>query len=562
VKDHREKRQSIKTMLLLNQLVVMGLMGLFLSAVFLVWQIQSNRRVLQRQMNSLAEVIALNLVSTLVFQDPSSAEEVLRSLAGEEDVVDVQVIDGMGAMFAVYQKEGASPLEASGFQDEGVVFSRDSATVSQPILWHGDRIGQVQLRMETTRTREMFSHALGVALVGLLLSVVIALALSILVQQRVTRPLHHMIHVMDQVAKSNAMEAELPPTPYRELAQLFQTYELMMERLGRREREMAEMIEALQRSEGALKHAQHIARLGDWRYHLATGAIEWSEQVYEIFEIPPGQITEERFLERIHPDDRSRVIQQLKRADREKKTITLEYRIVTKSGRLKYLLDTGSELTDEDGQVISLVGTIQDISFSKQAELALKRMNEQLEERVRQRTRELEEAKEKAESADRIKSAFLASMSHELRTPLNSIIGFTGILLQGLVGPLSEEQHKQLGMVQNSSRHLLNLINDVLDISKIEAEQLTVECVPFSLKESILKTTQTLGVLAEKKGLTFVLTLDEGLGSIQSDQRRLEQILINLINNAIKFTHEGSIRVAARCCGNQCGRYRHWHPGG
>jgi signal transduction histidine kinase len=101
---------------------------------------------------------------------------------------------------------------------------------------------------------------------------------------------------------------------------------------------------------------------------------------------------------------------------------------------------------------------------------------------------DLQAAVEKAESADRLKSAFLATMSHELRTPLNSIIGFSGILLQKMVGPLSDEQEKQLKMVQDSARHLLELINDVLDISKIEADQLVISCEPFDMQTAIQKS--------------------------------------------------------------------------
>ena len=118
-----------------------------------------------------------------------------------------------------------------------------------------------------------------------------------------------------------------------------------------------------------------------------------------------------------------------------------------------------------------------------------------------ERTAELAVAKDRAEAADRLKSAFLATMSHELRTPLNSIIGFTGILLQGLAGPLNAEQAKQLGMVKDSARHLLALINDVLDISKIEAGQIEIASEPFDLRESIQKVVQTVTPLAEKKRL-------------------------------------------------------------
>jgi PAS domain S-box-containing protein len=157
--------------------------------------------------------------------------------------------------------------------------------------------------------------------------------------------------------------------------------------------------------------------------------------------------------------------------------------------------------------------------------------------------RELMVAKEAAESADRLKSAFLATMSHELRTPLNSIIGFTGILLEGLAGPVNEEQAKQLGMVQNSSRHLLALINDVLDLSKIEAGQLNVQKEPFDFRESATRVVTSVKPLAEKKGLRMRLELAPEVGTVVSDRRRVEQVLMNLLSNAIKFTDRGEVEV-------------------
>jgi PAS domain S-box-containing protein len=184
-----------------------------------------------------------------------------------------------------------------------------------------------------------------------------------------------------------------------------------------------------------------------------------------------------------------------------------------------------------------------DISERRRAEDALRELNESLELKVRERTRDLDAAKERAETADRVKSAFLATMSHELRTPLNSILGFTGIVLKEMAGPLTAEQSKQLSMVQESARHLLSLINDVLDISKIEAGQLEVRCSPFDLRASVARVTASVGPLAEKKGLTLRVVAPEAFPPMRSDQRRVEQVLLNLLNNAIKFTERGGVML-------------------
>jgi len=157
----------------------------------------------------------------------------------------------------------------------------------------------------------------------------------------------------------------------------------------------------------------------------------------------------------------------------------------------------------------------------------------------------LQHALARAEESDRLKSAFLATMSHELRTPLNSIIGFTGILLQELAGPLNAEQSKQLGMVQNSARHLLALINDVLDISKIEAGQMQVEDGLFDLHASMVKVAGIIKPQAEKKGLSLHVRLAPEIGMWMSDARRVEQVLLNLLNNAVKFTDRGAVTLTA-----------------
>lgn len=180
----------------------------------------------------------------------------------------------------------------------------------------------------------------------------------------------------------------------------------------------------------------------------------------------------------------------------------------------------------------------------------LQKVNQQMEKRIIERTAELAEAMEKAQAADKLKSAFLATMSHELRTPLNSIIGFTGIILRERVGPLNDEQKKQLNMVRSSSQHLLALINDVLDISKIEAGQLQLAYEDVDVRQVIEKVVQTTRPLAENKGIGLDFRIINGDTGIKADYRRLEQILLNLVGNAIKFTEKGSVNIICESDGS------------
>jgi signal transduction histidine kinase len=141
--------------------------------------------------------------------------------------------------------------------------------------------------------------------------------------------------------------------------------------------------------------------------------------------------------------------------------------------------------------------------------------------------------------------SFLASMSHELRTPLTSIIGFTNMILKGRAGDINEEQENQLKIILNSANHLHELINDVLDITKIEVKKLEIRKESFNLVEELLKLKETFGIATSEKGLEFFIDSPETL-TIYNDKKRIKQILINLIGNAIKFTDKGKISIKVK----------------
>jgi PAS domain S-box-containing protein len=192
---------------------------------------------------------------------------------------------------------------------------------------------------------------------------------------------------------------------------------------------------------------------------------------------------------------------------------------------------------------------VSDVTERKAAERALAEHREHLEELIEERTAELARANTELETANAelqrataAKSAFLASMSHELRTPLNSIIGFSSLLRDGLIGPLTPEQAEKTDIINRSGRHLLALINDILDLEKIEAGKVEVHAEEFSAHDLVRELSDMVAPLVSEKGLELRVAAD-GAVVLMSDPAKVRQILLNLLSNAIKFTNEGGVKL-------------------
>jgi PAS domain S-box-containing protein len=175
----------------------------------------------------------------------------------------------------------------------------------------------------------------------------------------------------------------------------------------------------------------------------------------------------------------------------------------------------------------------------RESEGQLRATTEDLERRVCERTAELQQAKERAEAAGRAKSDFLASMSHELRTPLNGIIGFTEFMIDGKPGPLNEKQKEYLGDVLTSGRNLLQLINDLLDLVKVEAGKMHLQAAPFHIGASIGQVCAVMQPLALKKNVTISTAVAPSLDIVTLDEEKFRQVVYNLLSNAVKFSRAG-----------------------
>jgi PAS domain S-box-containing protein len=366
-----------------------------------------------------------------------------------------------------------------------------------------------------------------------------------------------------------------------ELGELARGFDVMTERLAAvtvsrdelvkeiGERRQAE--ENLAASEGKLKEAQRLAHLGSWELDLTSNALNWSDEIYRIFEIDPNVFgaTYEAFLAAIHPDDRDMVNQAYTHSLETQTPYEVEHRLLMPDGRIKFVHERCETHFDGDGKPLRSLGTVQDVTGRRRIEEEFETLNEDLERRIVARTRaleaqtqeveatqqalmnivddlnhktmELEEANFKLQDLDRLKSMFIAAMSHELRTPLNSIIGFSSIVQEEWLGPLNKEQKEKLAIVLRTGKHLLSLINDLIDVSKIEAGKVETTMDEFDLHDLIVEAAALSEADLTTRGITLEVEPIHQL--LHTDRRRLYQCVVNLLGNAVKFTRQGKITL-------------------
>jgi PAS domain S-box-containing protein len=291
--------------------------------------------------------------------------------------------------------------------------------------------------------------------------------------------------------------------------------------------ELARANERLRLSEAQLAEAQRVARVGSWWQDLVTGEVGWTDQTMRLLGYEPGTVapTFDGFITRVHPDDRERVLQEIAATITPETTASYHARFPLPSGEWGTFHSLGNVVCDAEGRAIRIAGTLQDVTDQKNAEATLER------------------ALAAAAAANLAKSDFLANMSHELRTPLGSIIGFTNVLRKNKRGNLQAADLNYLDRIQTNGRHLLGLIDEILDLAKLESGKHEVSVTSTEVGRVIIEVAQLLEGQAITRPAALKVEVPAEPVVLALDAESLKRVLINLAGNALKFTADGTVTI-------------------
>jgi signal transduction histidine kinase len=287
----------------------------------------------------------------------------------------------------------------------------------------------------------------------------------------------------------------------------------------------------------AFNFAEQIGLFGSFNHHFATQTMHFSDNLYRILGCVPQEFeaSMENFQKFVHPDDLEYVLDVSRDVFAQKQATMMEYRLLQKNGQTVYVRSTGKNFTDDAGAEW-MVGTLQDITKATAEQIA---------------KQELTDAKNQAELKTKIaediviaKQQFLSNMSHEIRTPMNAIIGFTNVILKT---KLEGKQQEYIHAIKDAGDALLVLINDILDLAKVDSGKMVFVQIPFNLPEAVTTMLRLFEGRIQEKNLTLIQEYDPAIPPILiGDPVRLRQIILNLTSNAVKFTTEGKISIRVR----------------
>ena len=354
-----------------------------------------------------------------------------------------------------------------------------------------------------------------------ILALIGAIALGVITSERIVRPMNQLQNAVQKVAQGD-FQPQVLPSSILEIQQLEDAFRAMAQQLNQAFQQQKQLNQEIRQRESLFRRYFEQSLLGIAMTSPDKGWLAANDRLCEILGYNFAELQRMTWEEMTYPDDLAADLEQFNRVMAGKiDGYELDKRFIHREGHTIDVSLSVKCLRQDDGAVDYFVAMIQDISDRKRAEQELQRSNEELLK------------------ATRLKDEFLATMSHELRTPLNAILGMAESLQEAIYGPLHPPQIKALQTIEKSAFHLLDLINDILDVAKIEAGEIHLDCHPTPVRSLCQSSLVFVQPQAEKKGLQLLLDCPPGLPDLYVDERRIRQVLINLLNNAVKFTPQG-----------------------
>ena len=468
----------------------------------------------------VGEITAHNCAAAVMFKDEDAAAQILGGLRTMPQIVSarLELADQQQlAFFGTPRDETqikAARLE-SGFRIDG-----DRILLAQPVTPSGAREGTLYLLADLhATTSQLLKLYGGIFALVLVASLLVAFILSNQFLHIITTPILRLAGTARTIADHNDYSVRAAKVCGDEVGVLTDAFNQMLAQIQSQDT-------ALRENENKLAQAQAIAHLGYWERDLITDRLMWSSETNRVFGLSPEEDVNNfaRFQELIYPEDRDMVMQAVGVALRGGPRYEVEYRVVWPSGEVRFVYSQGDVILDEAGQPRRMFGTVQDVTERKLVD--------------------------EVKRASKAKSEFLSRMSHELRTPLNAILGF-GQLLERQKP--TEVQRKRVGYILSAGKHLLDLINEVLDISRIEAGRMQLSLEPVCVADALEETLDLMRPLATERSIQLSASADIDAGvHVLADRQRFKQVLVNLLNNAVKYTpFFGGVAVSYHVPGNE-----------
>ncbi|CAK0761554.1 two-component system, cell cycle sensor histidine kinase PleC [Azospirillaceae bacterium] len=536
--------------------ISVALVHALLMSAFIVDMVARQRTQLQdvnfQQAVVLAEVLAANSVSWVLANDLSGLEEVIYALSHNPELRYAMILSKDGRVLAhsenarvgSYLTDSISERlfhlsrSTSERRPETLVINPRLVDVAAPILFQNRVIGWARVGLNRDQVAAAVRRAVIGGVVYTISAISIGTFLAFAIAGRLTRRLNEMSRVSERIYRGERA-LRVTEDDRDELGILGKAYNAMLSAVETSEKALLTEQLRLRASEERFNLAVEGSRDAIWDWRFDTGESYYSPRWRELLQSSDLSILQastleqsiELWLMRFHPQNQPEMrvcLDSLRLGSVG--CCDKEGQIQRADGSWIWVASSALAQLNSQGQIIRIVGVVSDISVRKRYEA------------------ELKNARASAEKSSQAKSDFLAKMSHELRTPLNSILGFSEIIRDELLGEVGVPHYKEYAQhINDSGAHLLNLINDILDLSKIEAGKITIEKEFLDL-ESLARGVEVLvRQRAYKNRLRITSLIPHTLPTLWADQRAIKQILFNLLANAIKFTPEGGEITIAAC---------------